>query len=150
MSQKLRRSCTARGVQHSAKSCSLKAPPPTQADLMGTTTGPSPSHDAGDPGDPGSPSTQAATGSAARSAAYATTSNVQPAAQMRGGQARPDLSLNLQSTSFSSVRRAIIRKKRQMYLLQLSFSIVHSNSTAALLWLDAAGTQRLTCADNES
>lgn len=82
----------ARGVQHSAKSCSLKAPPPTQADLMGTTTGPSPSHDAGDPGDPGSPSTQAATGSAARSAAYATTSNVQPAAQMRSGQARPDLS----------------------------------------------------------
>ena len=82
----------ARGVQHSAKSCSLKAPPPTQADLMGTTTGPSPSHDAGDPGDPGSPSTQAATGSAARSAAYATTSNVQPAAQTRSGQARPDLS----------------------------------------------------------
>ena len=66
-------------AQHSAKSCSLKAPPPTLADLMGTTTGPSPSQDAGDPGDSGSPSTQAATGSALRSVAYATTSNVQPA-----------------------------------------------------------------------
>ena len=68
-----------RAAQHSAKSCSLNAPPPTHADLMGTTTGPSPSQDAGEPGEPGSPSTQADMGSAARSAAYATTSNVQPA-----------------------------------------------------------------------
>ena len=64
-------------AQYSAYSCTLKAPDPACADLMGMMLGGSPPWL--DTGDPGSPSTHESADRLLRFAVYATTSKVHPA-----------------------------------------------------------------------